>query len=264
VAGIITLLSDFGLRDWYVASMKGIILGIFPGARLVDISHQMDPLDIRSAAFVLFSCYSCFPPGTIHLAVVDPGVGTERRAIAVRTSSGVFVGPDNGIFSIVLQKEPVLEARSIENADFQRKPISATFHGRDIFAPAAANLAAGLSLERLGPSCTPAISEWASPLITGEGIEGEVIHIDRFGNAITNVAGDALGGQVALARWRVRAGEAHGLPIIDTYGVAPPGSAVALIGSSGFFEIAISRGNAASKLGLNTGSRVFFQRPGAQ
>lgn len=261
MAGIITLLSDFGQSDGYVACLKGVILGICPDVRMVDISHMIKPQDIRSAGFILFSSYGCFPRGTIHLVVVDPGVGTDRLAIAVRTSSGVFIGPDNGIFSLVLQKEAVLEARSIENPDLQKRPVSKTFHGRDIFAPAAAHLLAGLPFGLLGPTCSPAISEWALPCSTPEGVEGEIIHVDRFGNSITNVSGDALRGRGSLERWRVQAGEVSGLPVMETYGQAPHGSAIALMGSSGFFEIAISGGNAASELGLNTGSRVIFGIP---
>lgn len=256
--GIVTLTSDFGLRDWYVASMKGVILDIDPEARLVDISHQIAPQDVRSGAFVLFASYGCFPCGTVHLAVVDPGVGTGRLAIAVRTASGIFIGPDNGIFSLVLQKEEAWEARSLENPDLQRKPVSRTFHGRDIFAPAAAHLAAGIEFELLGPACAPVISQWASPSCTSAGIEGEVIHIDRFGNAITNVTPDALGEPGQSVRWKVRAGEGAGLPVLETYGLVSPGSALALVGSSGFLEIAVNQGNAASELGLYTGTGVLF------
>ncbi|MFZ2446931.1 MAG: SAM-dependent chlorinase/fluorinase [Syntrophobacteraceae bacterium] len=258
-APIITLLTDFGLRDGYVASMKGVILGIAPDAAPVDISHLIAPQDVRSAAFVLFTCYECFPHRTVHLAVVDPGVGTDRGAIAVRAGSFFLVGPDNGIFSLVLRKETGWRARSLENTDFHRQPASATFHGRDIFAPVAAHLARGAPFEALGPECAPAISEWASPIRTAEGIEGEVIHIDRFGNAVTNITREMPGDLGPSERWSVSAEKASGLPVLGAYGLAAAGSALALVGSSGFFEIAVNGGNAASELGLRPGSKVYFR-----
>ncbi len=257
-AKIVTLLSDFGLRDGYVASMKGVILGIAPDARLVDISHLIESQDIRSAAFVLFTSYGCFPQGTVHLAVVDPGVGTSRKAIAVRTRSFFLVGPDNGIFSLLLGQEQEWEARSLENPDFHRLPPSNTFHGRDIFAPVAASLAAGASFELFGPPCSPVICDWASPLSTSAGIQGEVIHIDHFGNAITNVTREALERQAPLDRWKASAGGGIGLPVLDAYGQATPGKSLVLAGSSGFLEIALNLGNAAAEFGLDTGSKVFF------
>jgi S-adenosyl-L-methionine hydrolase (adenosine-forming) len=255
-APIITLMSDFGLQDGYVASMKGVILGIAPDALLVDISHEIPPQDIRSAAFVLSTCYACFPQGTVHLAVVDPGVGTERKAIAVRSPVGFFVGPDNGIFSLVLGRETRWEARSLENCSLWRKETSATFHGRDIFAPVAARLARGVPFDLLGPLCSPAVLEWSSPIRGESEVQGEIIHIDRFGNCITNVAGDDLMVSGPLENWTVRAGGVTISSILNTYGQSRPGSVLALNGSSGYIEIAINQGNAASELGLSTGTRI--------
>jgi S-adenosylmethionine hydrolase len=254
---IITLLTDFGLQDGYVASMKGVILGIAPQARLVDISHLVPPQDVRSAAFVLFTSYPYFPARTVHLAVVDPGVGTERRAVAVRTPSGFLVGPDNGIFSLVLGKESSWEARSIENPQFFLHPPSPTFHGRDIFAPTAAHLALGEPFETLGPPCRPEISSWSSPVRTQGTIAGEVIHIDRFGNAVTSVRRFDLEDLAPLDRWHAWVGVST-LPIFDTYARISAGSALALAGSSGFMEIAVNRGSAAAELELLPGSRVIF------
>lgn len=238
--------------------MKGVILGISPDVTLVDISHLVLPGDIRSGAFVLLTSYYCFPRDTINLAVIDPGVGTSRRAIAVRTSSHYFVGPDNGIFSLVLAREKAWEARSLENPDLHRKPVSSTFHGRDIFASVAAHLAAGTSFDLVGPPCSPVSCEWSVPVVSPKTIRGEVIHIDSFGNAITNVTQELLNEQFPLEKWRAGAGKFSDIPILRTYGLSRPGSIISLAGSSGFMEIAVNEGDAASLLGLVAGSPVWF------
>lgn len=256
----ITLLSDFGLRDGYVASMKGVILGIAPSARIVDISHLVAPQDIRSASFVLFTAYRFFPAGTVHLAVVDPGVGSERKALAVRTQSSFFVGPDNGIFSLILHHEAGYEARSLENPDLRLHPVSATFHGRDIFAPAAAHLARGIAFDQLGPVTEPVTAQWSLPIETKSGLEGEIIHIDRFGNCVTNVALSAIERFAPSSGWTVQAGNIRRLHVCLTYSQVRPGEALALEGSSGYIEIAVNRGSAAASLGLHTGAPVFFVR----
>lgn len=256
---VITLLTDFGLQDGYVAAMKGVILQICPDARLVDISHLVPPQDIRSAAFVLLTCYEYFPPGTIHLAVVDPGVGTERKAIAVHAGSHFFVGPDNGIFSLVLHKETTWEARSLENPAYWRMPLSETFHGRDLFAPVAAHLACSVSFDQLGPICNPLVPRWSTPTVHIGRIEGEVIHVDRFGNAITNVSRGLLEKRAPLRQWRVRTEKTAIDAISETYGQAHPGQALALSGSSGFIEIAVREGSAAAELEIIPGAIVLFE-----
>jgi len=256
---LITLLTDFGLQDGYVASMKGVILGICPDANLVDISHLIAPRNVRSAAFVLYSSYGYFPPGTIHLAVVDPGVGTERRAIAIRTGSCFFVGPDNGTFSLVLGKEVKWEARKLENRQLQLSPLSSTFHGRDLFAPAAAHIAQGVPFDAFGPLCDPELVEWGEPVIEKGEVRGEVIHIDRFGNAITNVMRKTLETQGPVEKWLIDTGEMTIKPIEPTYGRVGAGEVLALTGSSGFIEIAINKGNAASELGLAQGTKAIFR-----
>jgi S-adenosylmethionine hydrolase len=256
---LITLLTDFGLQDGYVACMKGVILEICPDAKLVDISHLIAPCNVRSAAFVLYSSYAYFPRGTIHLAVVDPGVGTERGAIAFRTGPGFFVGPDNGLFSLVLRKEALLEARRIENRQFRRSPLSSTFHGRDLFAPAAAHIARGVPLEAIGPLCDPAFVEWSEPIIGDAEVKGEVIHIDRFGNAIINVTRQTLESRGPLEKWTISAGKTAIYSIEQTYGRVRAGEALALTGSSGFIEIALNQGNAALELGLAQGTKVTFR-----
>lgn len=256
---VITLLTDFGVQDGYVASMKGVILEICPNARLIDISHVIAPQDVRSASFVLFTCYEYFPRGTIHLAVVDPGVGTERAAIAVRTNSFFFVGPDNGIFSFVLKNETAWEARKLENERFRKTPVSDTFHGRDIFAPAAAHIARGARFEAFGPPYEPILAGWSEPYVSKEEIRGEVIHIDRFGNSITNVTLKTLESRGPARDWSVHAGKTVIRSVELTYAKAGKGEALALSGSNGFIEIAINQGSAAAELGLHRGTEVIFR-----
>jgi len=256
---VITLLSDFGLQDGYAASMKGVILDICPDARLVDISHLISPQNIASGAFVLYATYQYFPPGTVHLAVVDPGVGAERGAIAVRTATSFFVGPDNGLFSLILKKETWWEARRLENTQFRRSPMSSTFHGRDLFAPAAAHLARGAGFSTMGPVCDAVLAHWSEPTITKGEIIGEVIHIDRFGNAITNVQSKMLEELGSLDKWTIKAGKSEVGSIKRTYGRVGAGKALALTGSSGFIEIAVNRGSAAWELKLKSGTTVIFK-----
>jgi len=256
---VITLLSDFGLQDGYVASMKGVILEICPDAVLVDISHLIAPQNVRSGAFVLYASYEYFPQGTVHLAVVDPGVGTERGTVAIRTEQFFFVGPDNGLFSLVLRKEADREARRLENRQFMRSPLSSTFHGRDLFAPVAAHLARGVPFDTLGPACAPISPRWGEPPIGKGKVAGEVIHIDRFGNAIVNVLSETLERQGPGEKWSITAGKSTINCIRQTYGQAKTGEALALTGSTGFIEIAVNHGNAASELGLEVGTGVVFR-----
>lgn len=257
---IFTLLTDFGTRDGYVAAMKGVILGICPEAQLVDISHEVPPQDVRTAAFVLFTVYQHFPPGTIHIAVVDPGVGTDRKALGLRASRQFFVGPDNGLFSFILKRETLDTAHSLENPTFWKEPVSQTFHGRDIFAPVAAHLGRGIPLESMGPQCTPGIEPWSSPHFQPDEILGEAIHVDHFGNIITNITPGDLKPQAALEAWRIQAG-GNLVPVAaNAYAQTPPGTLMAYWGSSGFLEIAISRGNAAHVLGILPGERVVLHR----
>ncbi|MGO9020329.1 MAG: S-adenosyl-l-methionine hydroxide adenosyltransferase family protein [Syntrophobacteraceae bacterium] len=256
---IITLLTDFGLMDGYVASMKGVILNICPDAKLVDISQLIAPHNVRSGAFVLYACYDYFPHGTIHLAVVDPGVGTERGAVAIRTGSCFLVGPDNGLFSLILRKETGWEARMLENRHYRRSPLSSTFHGRDLFAPAAAHIACGVPFDTLGPACDPVSPHWGEPSIGKGVVNGEIIHIDRFGNAITNVLSETLEKQAPLEKWTITAGKSAISSIEQTYGRVGTGEPLALTGSTGFIEIAINQGNAASELELDPGAKVAFR-----
>jgi S-adenosyl-L-methionine hydrolase (adenosine-forming) len=259
-APIITLLTDFGLEDTYVASMKGVILDICSDARLVDISHLVPPQDVRAGAFLLLSAYRDFPAGTIHLAVIDPGVGTDRRGLVIRADGYFFVGPDNGLFSLALRETSGWEAFSLERPAYWRAIISKTFHGRDIFAPIAAHLAMGVPAEALGPTCIPQMASWANTVHKNEELGGEIIHIDHFGNAVTNVSRAVLERFVSGSQAAVRIGRLTISAIVETYGDEETGTPIALIGSSNFLEIAITQGNAAKTCGLRRGDPVRIAR----
>ncbi len=185
---IVTLLTDFGLEDEYVGVMKGVILSIAPQVRLVDLTHSVPPQDVRRAALILMNAAPYFPPDTVHLAVVDPGVGTERRPIAVRTGRGTFVGPDNGLFSFVLAEMETWTAVELREPAYRLPLVSTTFHGRDIFAPAAAHLASGVPVEALGPVVNNLATLPLPRLEIGESsLEGEILYADRFGNLVTSI-----------------------------------------------------------------------------
>lgn len=251
---VITLTTDFGLRDPYVAAMKGVILSICPEAQIVDVTHEVPPQDVREGAFALYSVWRHFPAGTIHVAVVDSGVGSERRAVAVRTQAALFVAPDNGLLSYILAYEPALEAVELVNRAFQHAPVSATFHGRDVFAPAAAHLANGVRLNSLGPPA-PDLTLLAlshAEVLPDGSVRGRIIYVDRFGNLITSIRQQDLppGTALVVAGGReVRFGH--------TYADAATGEALALIGSIGHLEIAVREGSAGDALGLRVSDKVL-------
>ncbi len=256
MAPLITLLTDFGLQDGYVAAMKAVLLGMVPQAQLVDISHLIPPQDIRWGAYVLKSCYADFPTGTIHVAVVDPGVGTHRRCIALRTDRYFFVGPDNGLFSFILEEEPRTETRLLSNQNLFRPTISATFHGRDIFAPVAAHLATGTPFPSLGPMVDPLICSWVRPLLSPTLLEGEVLGCDRFGNIVTNIQARHLADRLKEKTFEVFL-EDRKIPVFaKTYGDVPLGRSLTLVGSSNHLEIAVRQGNAAMLYGAQAGQKV--------
>jgi S-adenosyl-L-methionine hydrolase (adenosine-forming) len=257
---IITLLTDFGLEDTYVASMKGVILEGCPNARLVDVSHLVPPQDVCAGAYLLASCYRDFPPGTIHLAVVDPGVGTDRRGLVLKADHYYFVGPDNGLFSWVLHEAAVWEAYSLERTEFWRATVSKTFHGRDIFAPVAAHLGMGVPVQAFGPPCTPKLAPWTDATQTGAEILGQIIHIDHFGNAVTNVTRTTLERFASPSSLAVGIGGLTLVPIVETYGDQETGRVVALIGSSNRLEIAVNQGHAAKTCGIRRGDPVSVVR----
>lgn len=257
---IITLLTDFGLQDGYVASLKGTILGMDPQAALVDISHAVPPQDIRFGAFLLYTVYSHFPQGTVHVAVVDPGVGTERRGLAIQTPSYCFVGPDNGLFSWILKAEPLWRAVSLDHPGYWRPQVSPTFHGRDIFAPVAVHLSRGVPLESLGPPCRPLQAAWTAPREDPEGLHGEVLYVDHFGNCITNITSQELEAFLGNAPCRVRIAGRSIEGISITYGQKADGEILALVGSSRHVEIAVNRAHASRLLGIQAGDAVRITR----
>jgi S-adenosylmethionine hydrolase len=253
---IITLTTDFGLDDGYVGTMQGVILSIAAGATLVDLSHQVPPQDVRAGAFVLYQAVPFFPRDTIHLVVVDPGVGSQRRALAVHTSQGTFVAPDNGVLSYVLASTNVHEAVSLTNPAYRLPQVSSTFHGRDIFAPAAAHLANGVPLTELGPR---AINLVRLPVPEAEFTPGgdliaHVLHVDHFGNLILDVTAGDLAEEVTfeLAGRRIEG-------LSRTFADVAPGDPVAYIGSTrDHVEIALRNGNAAQEIGVDVGDEVLI------
>jgi hypothetical protein len=260
---IITLLSDFGLSDVYVGVMKGVIAQINPALTVVDITHQIPPQNITAARFSLMNTYPYFPEGTVHIAVVDPGVGSQRRAIAFgarytsasQVNTAFFIGPDNGLFSGVLNQMHVIGAVELTNRNYWRtaKP-STTFHGRDIFAAVGAHLASGVPLDKLGEVIDPnTLVQWAIPerITTASEIVGCIQYIDHFGNLVSNIPASDVQGKT----WSVAVGDRI-ISSSQTYSDQPLGEVVALIGSHGWVEIAINGGNAQSQLQLSWGTSV--------
>ena len=259
--GIVTLLTDFGSRDHYVAAVKGVLLSINPSLQLVDISHEITPQNIQEAGFVLASAFRYYPEGTVHLAVVDPGVGAKRLGLAAATQSHFFVGPDNGLFDQVFALDPPQQVVSLENPDYQLPQVSTTFHGRDIFAPAAAHLSLGLALEKLGPPITYKIRSSGRALLTDQDeLQGEIIHVDRFGNLISNVEISYAGTQIHLQDLRVYLADQQVLTGPNTYEEAPPLSPFALIGSSGLLEVSVRNGSAHEVTGKGVGTSILIRR----
>ena len=245
---IVTLLTDFGTADGYVAELKGVLLSLAPESQLVDASHEVPPHDVESARLALARYWRRYPAGTVHLVVVDPGVGSARRALAVASRDLFLVGPDNGALS------PALLLPGARVVSLPVPPqASQTFHGRDVFAPAAARLAAGASLESLGRPCDDPLirrTPEAHRLPDG-GVRGEVIAVDRFGNLVTNLIARREGGVEVAGR--------H-VPLARTYADAPPGALLALTGSSGLVEIALRDGSAARELGVVRGAPVILRQ----
>jgi len=255
---LITLTTDFGLADSYVGAMKGVILGIDPTATIVDISHDITPQDVREAAYVVYTAYLYFPPDTIHVVVVDPGVGSRRRAIALQAAQASFVAPDNGVLSYVLAREGMGKAVSLTNSSYHRPTVSHTFHGRDIFAPVAAHLARGVPLTELGdPLSKVATFSLPQPQVLPDGkVVGHVLHIDRFGNLILDVReGDCILGEGLVLEVAGR----HIQGLGRTFSDVPAGEMVAYIGSSGHLEIALRGGSAAQSLDMKRGDRILLR-----
>ncbi|MFT4689929.1 MAG: S-adenosylmethionine hydrolase [Limisphaerales bacterium] len=249
---VITLTTDFGLDDWFVGALKGVILRRLPTASIVDITHAVPAGNIRAGAFALRNAWSSFPSETVHVAVVDPGVGSDRPAITVEAGEQFFVGPDNGLLSWALNDTPDRVIHRLENRKLFASEVSRTFHGRDIFAPVATALAAGVSIAEVGPQIDHFQElPWPKPEQSAHSVNGQVIYVDRFGNTITNIpnsqikVGDVIdfGGQLP----------SH---VGDCYASVPPGETVGVQGSSGLLEIAVNGGNAAAIHGLGIARTV--------
>lgn len=251
----VTLLTDFGTRDGYVGAMKGVMAAILPDVLLDDVTHEVPPGDVRGAAIRLARYWDRWPPGTVHLVVVDPGVGTERRPLAVEADGRFLVLPDNGVVSRVLEAAGAWRAVALREKAYRLAEVSGTFHGRDVFAPAAAHLAAGVPLERLGPPVrNPVEMDEPEPVDRGDVVEGEVVSVDRFGNLGTNLPGALADGAERVEAAGRRA------PIVRAYGDAPTAGVVALVNSDGRIEVAVRDGSAARELGVGVGAPVRIVR----
>ena len=257
---LITLLTDFGDRDYFVASVKGVILNINPQAQIVDLSHHVTPHDVADAAYLLKSCYRYFPDGTIHVAVVDPGVGTTRRPLLVSSSRYFFFGPDNGLFTHIYQEETGIEVRHLENRQYRLDSEGATFDGRDLFAPAAAWLTKGQpvgSFGRLVPNYERLpISE---PSWDQHAMAGEIVYIDRFGNLISNLTTyhiREVRGVTKRSDPYIRIGGLTIDSLVHSYGEGSADTPRALINSNGYIEVFLKEGRAADRLNVTRGARI--------
>jgi hypothetical protein len=251
---IITLTTDFGLSDGYVAAMKGVIAGIAPQATVIDISHQIAPQDVREAAYVLATALPYFPPDTVHVVIVDPGVGSARRPMAAAVGDHALVGPDNGVFTYALQAGQPAVCVHLDNPTFWLPTVSRTFHGRDIFSPVAAHLANGVPLAALGaPISDPVQFAIQPPRRELDGrLRGEIIHVDRFGNLVSNIPGAWLAEHI----WTVHvAGQQITGPSLS-YADAASGQLLALVSSDATLEVALRDGNAAARLGAAAGEPI--------
>ena len=254
---IITLTTDFGMSDHLVGAMKGVILNINPAARIVDINHNVAPFDILDGALSIANAYTYFPPRTIHVVIVDPGVGTERRPLLVSGEKQYFIAPDNGVLSMIFERESCT-VRHVTAEHHFLNPISPTFHGRDVFAPTAAWLAKAWQTEAFGEEITDYV-RFSMPKAkpTGQAVKGVVLRVDAFGNLMTNLTTEDIPAE-ALASGAIKLA-VNGKQIrkmARTFGAGTPGEPIALFGSAGYLEIAVNRGNAARTLGANRGAEV--------
>jgi S-adenosylmethionine hydrolase len=257
VTAIVTFTTDFGLRDPYVAEMKAAVLSISRDVQFIDVTHDVQRHDITEGALALEAAVPFFPAGTIHVAVVDPGVGTARRGIVIERSGHVFVGPDNGLFTPFVS-DGSWRAFELAAIEYRLPVVSRTFHGRDIFAPAAGHVARGVELSRLGPPITdPVRLPWPEVREMAGTVAGAVVHVDRFGNLVTSIHGDAVTALGADVSIRVAG---RPVPLVTTYADLPPGRVGALIGSRNRLEVAVREGSAAAALRARRGTPVLVTR----
>jgi S-adenosylmethionine hydrolase len=257
---LITLTTDFGVSDHFVGTIKGVILGIAPDARIVDISHSVQPFDVLDGALTISQAYTYFPSGTVHMVVIDPGVGTTRRPILATTERHHFVAPDNGVLSLVYDREERLSVREIKAEHYYLQPVSNTFHARDIFSPVAAYLAKRVDADRFGEEITDFVRFTApKPKANGtNGLRGVVLKVDRFGNMITNITekdAPALF-EAEPPAFKITVGKREISEMKSAYALGAPGEVFGILGSMGFLEIAANRGSAAQVLGVGKGSEV--------
>lgn len=253
---LITLTTDFGYQDNYVGAMKGVILSISPKATIIDIAHNIPPQNIVHGAFVITEASKYYPPKTIHVVVVDPGVGSKRLPICVYSCGQYFIGPDNGLFSLIIQNDPKWEAYQLENKKFFLKVISTTLHGRDIFSPVAAHLASGVKIKQLGQKLKKINSlNIAEVKITNNKVQGEIIYFDHYGNAITNIHKKDMSNNPKIhINHKITLDQ-----LSVSYEEGQLGFPIALISSSGFLEIAVKQGNAAKQLALQIGDAIILE-----
>lgn len=251
---MITLTSDFGYSDTYVAQMKGVIYSINPTATIVDVTHDISKFNIQTGAFMLASAAPCFPKGTVHVAVVDPGVGTKRRALAIKTKLGYFVGPDNGLLILAAERQGITGIYELTNPKYMLPEISGTFHGRDVFAPAAAYLEKGVNPSKFGPKIDEPVQPEFMQVKHQKGtLICRVLHVDSFGNIITNLKKTSIPKDTLNIEIQ---GTELKLKLKKTYGETKPKDTMAIIGSHGFLEIAVNRGNAAEKYNVKMGTEI--------
>ncbi len=256
---VITLITDFGGQGEYSGAMKGVILRLNPACQIIDITHEISPQNILQAAWVLKNCYAYYPPGTVHLVVVDPGVGTARRAVAVKKGEYSFVGPDDGVFTWIYRQGKA-SVHELTDSRYHLSPVSDTFHGRDIFAPAAAHLSLGVKPASFGPAVEDPVSlEWPRPTLSRGTLRGRILWADSFGNGMTNISREEFGPglegrgvEISGKGWRIKR-------ISRTYGEGKPGETMALFGSGGLLEISINSGSARAALGLKAGDPIVLK-----
>jgi S-adenosylmethionine hydrolase len=253
---ILTLTTDFGLSDHYVGAMKGVILGICLRAQIVDISHEIAPFEITEGAYTIAQAYRCFPKKTVHVVVIDPGVGTARRPILMEAAGQYFIAPDNGVLAMIYGREPH-KIRLISNGKYFRQPVSRTFHGRDIFAPVAAHLAAGVTPAQFGKRIEDYLKPaFDRPQRAGKRTwNGQVLKIDRFGNIITNFRADEFP-NLEMQNVVFSVGPQEVTVIARNYAETGPGELFAIVGSSGYYEISIAQASAAKRIGCVAGGPV--------